>query len=99
MTISKESWPPSPRIAELSYEQIRRIQRRYQLADSGLQLMMALGYQTLTPAEALAKRGGQKRNVILTDILEERLRAFHCIRFKGRQRPCPTATSARLCAG
>ena len=63
-----------------------------------LQLLIALGYQNLTPAASLAVRGGKERNVILTDILEERLPALNGIRFKGQQGPFPTATAARLCA-
>ena len=36
-----------------------------------LQLLKAMGYRYLTPAEALAHRGGKLSNVILEDILEE----------------------------
>lgn len=40
-----------------------------------LQLLQNMGFQYLTPEEALAKRGGSVRNVILEDVLEERLKS------------------------
>ena len=46
-------------------------------------LLMALGYAYLTPDEALAQRGGQTRNVILTDVLEGWLRTHNRIDYKG----------------
>jgi len=39
-----------------------------------LQLLMGLGYEYLTPDDALAKRGGKFRNVILEDVLLNWLR-------------------------
>ncbi|MCG3208349.1 MAG: hypothetical protein FOGNACKC_01952 [Anaerolineae bacterium] len=52
-----------------------------------LQLLLALGYRYLTPAEALAARGGSTRAVVLVDILEPWLRANNRIRFKGQTEP------------
>jgi len=52
-----------------------------------LQLLLALGYEYLPPTEALAARGGKESNVVLTDILEEQLRARNRIRFKGQELP------------
>ena len=47
-----------------------------------LQLLKAMGYRYLTPDEALARRGGRLSNVILEDILEERLQVLNWIEFK-----------------
>ncbi|MBE7474681.1 MAG: restriction endonuclease subunit R [Anaerolineae bacterium] len=52
-----------------------------------LQLLKAMGYRYLTPAEALAHRGGKLSNVILEDILEERLRVLNWIEYKGNRYP------------
>ncbi len=49
-----------------------------------LQLLQNLGYEYLTPEEALAKRGRKFSNVILDDILKERLKAINSITFKGQ---------------
>lgn len=48
-----------------------------------LQVLINLGYQYLTPAEALAARGGKASQVLLEDVLRERLRALNRIRHKG----------------
>src|SRR5574340_502404 len=50
-----------------------------------LQTLMALGWQYLTPTEALALRGGRKDAVILTGVLEPWLQEHNAITFK-RQR-------------
>jgi type I restriction enzyme R subunit len=52
-----------------------------------LQFLQALGYTYLTPAEALALRGGKRRNVILEDVLAEWLRAHNTVRYKGQEAP------------
>jgi type I restriction enzyme, R subunit len=49
-----------------------------------LQLLIAMGYTYLTPAETLARRSGKLGSVILEDILEERLKALNRIEFKGQ---------------
>lgn len=48
-----------------------------------LRLLMALGWQYLTPNEALALRGGKFSNVILEDVLNKWLRTHNQIRYKG----------------
>lgn len=48
------------------------------------QLLINLGWQYLTPAEALALRGGKERNVVLTGVLEPWLRGHNQIRTKGQ---------------
>lgn len=49
-----------------------------------LRLLMALGWQYLTPAEALALRGGKTANVILDDVLLDWLKSHNRIHHKGR---------------
>jgi type I restriction enzyme R subunit len=48
------------------------------------QLLMAMGYQYLTPDKALQLRGGRERNVVLTDILEGWLRENNAYAYKGQ---------------
>ena len=48
-----------------------------------LQLLQNLGWRYLSPAEALALRGGKRADVLLETVLSERLRALNRIRFKG----------------
>lgn len=48
-----------------------------------LQLLQNLGWQYLTPAEAVSLRGGKLGNVLLDAVLAEQLRKFNRIRFKG----------------
>lgn len=50
-----------------------------------LQLLQNLGYLYLTPTEALTLRGGRLSNVILDGVLEQQLRKFNKIRFKGEE--------------
>jgi type I restriction enzyme, R subunit len=52
-----------------------------------LQLLIGLGYQYLTPDDALSKRGGKFRNVILEDVLLNWLRDNNRIHYKGREVP------------
>jgi type I restriction enzyme R subunit len=49
-----------------------------------LQLLCKLGYQYLTPAEALALRGGRQAEVILTDVLSDWLAEHNAYDYKGR---------------
>ncbi|TVR25048.1 MAG: type I restriction endonuclease subunit R, partial [Anaerolineaceae bacterium] len=51
-----------------------------------LQLLVNLGWQYLTPSEALALRGGKEKNVILTGVLESWL-AGRTFERKGRRHP------------
>lgn len=48
-----------------------------------LQLLQNLGWQYLTPAEAVAPRGGKLGNVLLETVLVNQLRKINRIRFKG----------------
>lgn len=49
-----------------------------------LQLLQQLGYEYLTPTEALDHRGGRRSRVVLEPILLEQLRKLNQITFKGQ---------------
>ncbi|MEK6259033.1 MAG: HsdR family type I site-specific deoxyribonuclease [Planctomycetota bacterium] len=49
-----------------------------------LQLLQQVGYQYLTPTEALDLRGGRRSKVVLEPILIEQLRKLNQITFKGQ---------------
>lgn len=49
-----------------------------------LQLLQQVGYQYLTPTEALDLRGGRRSRVVLESILTEQLRKLNQITFKGQ---------------
>ena len=48
-----------------------------------LQLLVNLGFEYLTPAQALAARGGKASNVILEEILRAQLKQVNRIHYKG----------------
>jgi type I restriction enzyme R subunit len=48
-----------------------------------LQLLANLGYRYLTPAEALAMRGGRLSNVLLEEVLRDSLKRINRIQHKG----------------
>lgn len=48
-----------------------------------LQLLLNLGFEYLTPAEALAGRGGRQSNVLLEEILRGQLKKLNRIQYKG----------------
>lgn len=48
-----------------------------------LQLLVSLGFEFLTPTEALAERQGKKSNVLLEGILRSQLKEINRIRYKG----------------
>ena len=48
-----------------------------------LQLLVNLGYRYLTPAQALAMRGGRLANVLLEEILRDSLKRINRIQHKG----------------
>lgn len=50
-----------------------------------LQLLMAMGWEYLTPVEALALRGGKKSAVVLTGVLEPWLAGHNSITHKGQR--------------
>ena len=50
-----------------------------------LQLLVALGYTPLSQADALHHRGGRRRNVLLDEILADRLLAINSFAYHGRR--------------
>ena len=50
-----------------------------------LQRLVALGYTPLSQADALHHRGGRLRNVLLDDILTDRLLAINSFSYRGRR--------------
>jgi type I restriction enzyme, R subunit len=60
-----------------------RFDEKYLSQIPALQVLVNLGYQYLTPAEALAARGGKAGNVLLEEILRERLKKLNRIQHKG----------------
>ena len=50
-----------------------------------LELLVALGYQPLSTSEALHHRGGRISNVLLHDILADRLLAINAFTYRGRR--------------
>jgi len=50
-----------------------------------LQLLIGLGYEFLTPAEALRERQERTSNVLLENILRNQLKEINCIRYKGSE--------------
>jgi len=60
-----------------------RFDEKYLSHIPALQVLVNLGYQYLTPAEALAARGGKAGNVLLEEILREQLKKLNRIQHKG----------------
>ena len=60
-----------------------RFDEKYLSQIPALQVLVNLGYQYLTPAEALAVRGGKAGNVLLEEILREQLKKLNRIQHKG----------------
>lgn len=56
-----------------------------------LQLLVALGFMPLSPAEALNLRGGRRRNVVLDSILIERIIALNRFEHRGNEYPADLA--------
>lgn len=50
-----------------------------------LQLLIGLGFEFLTPAEALRERQGRTSNVLLENILRNQLKEINRIRYKGNE--------------
>jgi len=50
-----------------------------------LQLLVALGYEYISPEEALAERQGRLSNVLLESILRNQLKEINRIRYKGSE--------------
>lgn len=62
-----------------------RSNEKYLSQIPALQLLIGLGYNYLTPSEALAQRQGKAGNVLLENILREQLKRINRIQYKGRE--------------
>ena len=60
---------------------------KHQSQIPALQLLVALGFQPLAPAQALALRGGRLRNVVLDDVLVDQLLKLNRFTHRGRDYP------------
>lgn len=60
-----------------------------------LVLLEKLGYEYITPADALVKRGGRKSMPILLDVLKSQLRKMNHVSFRGEQYAFSDANIAR----
>jgi type I restriction enzyme R subunit len=72
-------------------EPLRDARERAQSQLPAVQVLVAAGFQPLSPSEALTLRGGKRRNVILDDVLEERVLALNVVRHRGREYPLDLA--------
>ena len=50
-----------------------------------LQLLISLGYEYLSPTQALTMRGGKKSNVLLEEVLRGQLEKINRIQYKGTE--------------
>ncbi len=62
-----------------------QINEKYLSQIPALQLLIGLGFEFLTPAEALRERQGRYSNVLLENILHNRLKEINRIRYKGSE--------------
>ncbi len=62
-----------------------RFNEKYLSQIPALQQLINLGFEYITPEQALAQRGGQLVNVLLEDTLREQLKRINRIRYKGRE--------------
>ena len=62
-----------------------RFNEKYLSQVPALQQLINLGFEYITPEQAMAQRGGQLVHVLLEDTLREQLRRINRIRYKGRE--------------
>ena len=60
-----------------------RFDEKYLSQIPALQVLVNLGYQYLTPTEAMSARGGKAGNVLLEEILREQLKKLNRMQHKG----------------
>ena len=61
-----------------------RFNEKYLSQIPALQQLINLGFEYLTPEQALAGRQGKFRNVLLEDVLREQLKNSNRIQYKGQ---------------
>ena len=64
---------------------------KFQSQVPALEMLVALGFTPLSPAEALRMRGGRRRNVLLEDVLIERTLALNSLEYRGQSYPFDVA--------
>ena len=62
-----------------------QINEKYLSQIPALQLLIGLGFEFLTPAEALRERQDRTSNVLLESILRNQLKEINRIRYKGSE--------------
>ena len=62
-----------------------RFNEKYLSQIPALQQLINLGFEYITPEQAMTQRGGQLVNVLLEETLREQLRRINRIRYKGRE--------------
>ena len=62
-----------------------RFNEKYLSQIPALQELIALGYNYLSPKQALALRGGNNSNVLLKSVLREQLQKFNRIQYKSKE--------------
>ncbi|HAT1845543.1 TPA: type I restriction endonuclease subunit R [Legionella pneumophila] len=62
-----------------------QINEKYLSQIPALQLLINLGFEYLTPAEALQERQNRTSNVLLEEVLRKQLKEINRIRFKGNE--------------
>lgn len=62
-----------------------QIKEKYLSQIPALQLLLAMGYEYISPEEALAERQGRYSNVLLENVLRKQLKEINRIRYKGRE--------------
>lgn len=72
-------------------EPLRDPRERAQSQLPAAQVLVAAGFQPLSPADALTMRGGKRSNVILDAVLEERVLALNSVSRRGREYPLDVA--------
>ncbi|MGX1696331.1 type I restriction endonuclease subunit R [Microbacterium keratanolyticum] len=64
---------------------------KFQSQVPALQMLVALGFTPLSPAEALRMRGGRRRSILLEDVLIERTLALNSLEYRGQRYPFDVA--------
>lgn len=62
-----------------------RFDEKYLSQIPALQMLVNLGFEYLTPEQALADRGGRLGNVLLEGVLRQQLKALNRIQYKGQE--------------
>ena len=67
------------------YMQGFRFNEKYLSQIPALQQLINLGFEYLTPEQAMAERQGKAGNVLLEDVLRQQLKQINRIQYKGQE--------------